>query len=527
METTILIIDDEDSIRRLLGSVLGSAGYQTVSGASVAEARAILGQRQIDLLITDINMPEETGYDLIDHVKKHHPQVPIVVATVIDNINEAQQVLESGVYGYLVKPFNKNLVLISVANALRLHVLETRQQASRQALEHEHRAIMDNLPLGLLVLSREMELLEANKRMRYWFPTLRRRSALGSLRDFAADLQVDYLEAAVAGVLESGEERRLNARLELEQGSRMFQITIDMIPTDAAGNKALIIMFEDQTEALTLERELRQAQKLEAIGQLAAGIAHEINTPVQYIGDNIRFLADSFSALLTLLEGYGEFYLRVRDTQAAREGRERLEKLYADADVDYLREEIPLTVQQSLDGVGRVTKIVRAMKEFSHPGSAEKVLVDINTALHSTITVSRNEWKYWADLETEFAPDLPHVSCLPAELNQVFLNLIVNAAHAIESRVKNGDYDKGRIRVSTRVENDQAVIAVIDNGTGIPEKIRHRIYDPFFTTKAVGKGTGQGLAIARDIVVEKHHGSIICETEEGKGTTFIIRLPLA
>ncbi|MCB2174079.1 histidine kinase, partial [bacterium] len=281
-----------------------------------------------------------------------------------------------------------------------------------------------------------------------------------------------------------------------------------------------------QTEALTLERELRQAQKLEAIGQLAAGIAHEINTPVQYIGDNIRFLADSFTALLSVLQGYEEFFQAVQDTEAKKNWQVAIESLRQDADLDFLREEIPVTVQQSLDGVGRVSNIVRAMKEFSHPGSTEKVQVDINKALQSTITVSRNEWKYGADLETDFADDLPPVSCLPAELNQVFLNLIVNAAHAIDARVKNGDFIKGRIRVSTRVEKDQVVIEVADNGTGIPESIRYRIYDPFFTTKGVGKGTGQGLAIARDIVVEKHGGTINCQTREGEGTTFTISLPL-
>ncbi len=228
-----------------------------------------------------------------------------------------------------------------------------------------------------------------------------------------------------------------------------------------------------------------------------------------------------------ILEGYGEFYDHCRTSEGTEQLRQKVEQLCAQADVDYLREEIPLTVQQSLDGVGRVTKIVWAMKEFSHPGSAEKVLVDINNALQSTITVSRNEWKYGAYLQTEFAADLPHVSCLPAELNQVFLNLILNAAHAIDTRVKNGDYDKGLIRVVTRVDNHHVVIEVTDNGTGIPEKIRHRIYDPFFTTKAVCKGTGQELAIARDIVVEKHHGLIACATEEGQGTTFSIRLPLS
>ncbi len=525
METTILLIDDEESIRKLLGAVMRGAGYQVVTGASVAEGRDVLKRRRVDLLVTDINMPEESGFALIDHVKEHYPGLPIVVATVIDNITEAQQVLESGVYGYLVKPFNKNLVLITVANALRLHELESRQQASRRALEYEHRAIMDNLPMGLLVLGRDMELVEANRRMRSWFGPLCEQTGPGSFFTLAQGVQADHLTTAISEVLDSGEGCRLQAQLELARGTRMFQITVDLIPSDAAGNTSVIVMFEDQTEALTLERELRQAQKLEAIGQLAAGIAHEINTPVQYIGDNIRFLADSFASLLTVLQGYEEFFQEVRETQAGRTWRGAIETLQQDADLDFLREEVPITVQQSLDGVGRVSNIVRAMKEFSHPGSTEKVQVDLNKALQSTITVSRNEWKYGAELDTDFAADLPLVSCLPAELNQVFLNLIVNAAHAIDARVKNGDFAKGLIRVSTRVDNDHVVIEVADNGTGIPEAIRHRIYDPFFTTKGVGKGTGQGLAIARDIVVEKHGGRIDCRTGEGEGTTFTISLP--
>ncbi|MCB2173790.1 response regulator, partial [bacterium] len=256
METTVLLIDDEDSILKLLGAVLRGAGYQVLSGTSVAEGRSILKHHHVDLLVTDINMPEESGFVLIDHVKRYHPQLPIVVATVIDNITEAQQVLESGVYGYLVKPFNKNLVLITVANALRLHELESQQQASRLALEHEHRAIMDNLPMGLLVLGRDMELVEANKRMRSWFGPFCEQSGPGSFLAFVEGLQADYLPAAVSGVLGSGEGCRLQAQLELTRGIRMFQITVDLIPTDAAGNKSVIIMFEDQTEALTLEREL-------------------------------------------------------------------------------------------------------------------------------------------------------------------------------------------------------------------------------------------------------------------------------
>ncbi|RLB20288.1 MAG: histidine kinase, partial [Deltaproteobacteria bacterium] len=181
---------------------------------------------------------------------------------------------------------------------------------------------------------------------------------------------------------------------------------------------------------------------------------------------------------------------------------------------------------QSLDGVERVTKIVRAMKEFSHPGSPEKTPVDINHAIDNAITVAKNEWKYVADIETDLDPDLPPVPCLPADLNQVILNLIINAAHAIEKVVGNNGNRKGKIRVITRKDNGWAEIAISDTGCGIPDSIRHRIFDPFFTTKEVGKGTGQGLSIAHSIIVDKHGGTIDFESREGKGTTFTIKLPL-
>ncbi|MBI3300896.1 MAG: HAMP domain-containing histidine kinase [Deltaproteobacteria bacterium] len=174
-----------------------------------------------------------------------------------------------------------------------------------------------------------------------------------------------------------------------------------------------------------------------------------------------------------------------------------------------------------------MTKIVRAMKEFSHPGSEEKVETDLNRAIETTITVARNEWKYVAELATDLDSSLPPVPCLPGEFNQVILNLIINAAHAIAVVVSEGSTSKGTITVSTRHDGDWAEIRVSDTGTGIPEAIRAKIFAPFFTTKEVGKGTGQGLAIAHSVIVDKHKGTIGFETEVGRGTTFIIRLPLA
>jgi signal transduction histidine kinase len=169
---------------------------------------------------------------------------------------------------------------------------------------------------------------------------------------------------------------------------------------------------------------------------------------------------------------------------------------------------------------------VRAMKEFSHPGGGEKTLVDLNHAIESTLTVSRNEWKYIADLKTDFDPDLPQISCYPSELNQAFLNIIVNASHAI-IHANAGKNEKGLITIATQKDGDNIVIRIEDTGGGIPESIQNKIFDPFFTTKDVGKGTGQGLAIARSVIVDKHGGTIEFKSEIGVGTTFNIKLPIS
>jgi signal transduction histidine kinase len=274
-----------------------------------------------------------------------------------------------------------------------------------------------------------------------------------------------------------------------------------------------------------LEEQLRQAQKLESVGQLAAGIAHEINTPTQYIGDNVRFLKDAFQDLSLLLTNYERLLAAVRGNTLSQETLEQVAAAVESADTPYLIVEIPKAIEQTLEGVTRVSKLVSAMKEFSHPGTKEKTPVDLNHAIESTVTVARNEWKYVADLETEFDPSLPLIACHVGEFNQVILNLIVNAAHAIADVVGKDGSGKGKITVQTRNCPEYAEIRIHDTGSGIPERVRTRIFDPFFTTKEIGKGTGQGLAIARSVVVDKHKGSIHFETEVEKGTTFIIRLP--
>jgi PAS domain S-box-containing protein len=280
----------------------------------------------------------------------------------------------------------------------------------------------------------------------------------------------------------------------------------------------------DITGREAAEMELRQAQKLESVGRLASGIAHELNTPIQFVGDNTRFLQDSFGGVQTLLRKYQELRDAATSGTVSPDLLAEVRRVEEESDCAYLLEEIPKALTQTLDGVTRVATIVRAMKDFAHPESKERAATDLNKALLSTLTVARNELKYVADVETDLG-DLPLVVCNISDLNQVFLNLLVNAAHAIGEVVK-GTGEKGKIRVRTVAEGSTVLVSISDTGCGIPEVNHSKIFDPFFTTKEVGRGTGQGLAIARSVVVERHKGSLTFESELGKGTTFYIRLPV-
>ena len=279
-----------------------------------------------------------------------------------------------------------------------------------------------------------------------------------------------------------------------------------------------VAVKRDITEQVKLQNQLLQAQKLEAIGQLAAGIAHEINTPMQYIQNNVTFLEQSFTRIHELLVTLEQ---TERSTLPAATA-----ELLDNFDFGFFLEEIPSSIHETQNGVSRVVKIVAAMKEFSHPGGDERAPTDLNHALENALIVCRNEWKYAAELVTDYSPDLPMASCFADQLNQALLNLIINAAHAIQEQQAVSSRP-GRISVATRQSEEWAEIRIEDNGCGIPPETRQHVYDPFFTTKEVGKGTGQGLAIVHDIIVKKHGGSIDFTTSLGEGTVFTIRLPLA
>jgi len=305
-----------------------------------------------------------------------------------------------------------------------------------------------------------------------------------------------------------------------------FRIIFSRILDISEKLSGVIITLEDVTERLQIAEELHRARKLESLGQLSAGIAHEINTPIQYIGTNTQFLKEGFKDIMVILGSYEQLLAAAKENKVSTDLVHTTVQAIDEADVDFLREEIPNAILQSIEGIGRVTQIVRSMKDFSHPGNKEKSDTNLNRCIESAITVSRNEWKLVANIESDFDRDLPMVPCYRGEVNQVLLNLITNATHAISDKVGDGAKDKGTITVTTRRNGNWAKVCVADNGSGIPEDIRDKIFDPFFTTKQVGKGTGQGLSIAHSVIVDQHGGTIALESEVGKGTTFTIRLPL-
>jgi PAS domain S-box-containing protein len=314
---------------------------------------------------------------------------------------------------------------------------------------------------------------------------------------------------------------------------RHFEANICLVNEAQGDADRLICIARDVTDRKRAEHNrtmtrilLDEAQRLESIGRLASGIAHEINTPTQFVGDNLRFLKSTFADLVGVFDDVEAFVASAETIPELGPRIQTLTTALAHADLPYARAEIPAALDQSIEGIQRVAKIVHAMREFSHPGSPERVPADINRAIESTSVVARNEWKYVADLVLELAPDLGEVSCVIGELNQVVLNLIVNAAHAIADRIGSGSGDKGLIKVSTTRSSGHVEIRVSDNGAGIPPEVQKHLFEPFFTTKPVGRGTGQGLAIARSVVVDRHGGDITYETAVGRGTCFIVRLPL-
>lgn len=530
----------------------GAIGFEKVSDA------ARRGD-PFELAFVDMRMPPGwDGVETIEHLWQVDPDLQVVICTAYSDLSWADITARLGSSDRLLilkKPFDTAEVCqmalaltekwrLGRAARMRLdeleRLVEKRTAALQTQIESRERmgevlrerealmtAIVNTAADGIITFDEQGLIASANVTAgRLFGRPPEEIVGQGVTRLIGGDLTDDERLRLVAPSPSHQEGRACRELRALRQGGGEFPSQWMISAFSSAGVQRYTAIIRDLTEHKQMQVELAHAQKLESVGQLAAGIAHEINTPAQYVGDNLEFVRDAFrelqpvwTALDSLMApggGTGPLDARAREAAAAAQA----------ADWTYLIGEVPRAVDEAIEGVTRISTIVRAMKEFSHPGTDAKTLVDLPAAIETTVTVSRNEWKYVADVETSFDPNLPPVLGLPGELNQVFLNLIVNAAHAIGDVVAAAPGIKGKITISARERFDHVEVAISDTGGGIPETIRNKIFDPFFTTKEVGKGTGQGLAIARSVVVDKHGGEIDFESAVGEGTTFYIRLPL-
>ncbi|MFI3158561.1 MAG: PAS domain S-box protein [Methylococcaceae bacterium] len=399
----------------------------------------------------------------------------------------------------------------------QLHAAEqVKHHAERRTLQFN--TILDNFASAIITIDKTGIVQSFNKAAEQIF---------GHGAEEIIGKNISYLMPPLVGAqhdgymqhyLDSKNPKILGKRREVEgqrKNGETFPALLLVNPMKIDDELFFFGVIDDISETKALQAQLGQAQKLEAIGQLASGVAHEINTPIQYIGDNLSALSNNFTDIIE--------YQQALNDLADETLKPQLDTLIDKYDLEFILEDSPKAIQQALEGVERVAEIVKAMKTFSHVESSQsKQIINLHEALNSALTISRNSYKYIAEVETDFSADLGVIECYANELNQVFLNLVINAAHAIEEK----QAGMGLIKIVTRKIDDMVEILIQDNGAGIPAEIQEKVFNLFFTTKPVGKGTGQGLSLSHSIIVEKHQGKLFFESTPGIGTTFHIQLPI-
>ncbi|MBL4770260.1 MAG: PAS domain-containing protein [Planctomycetes bacterium] len=420
---------------------------------------------------------------------------------------------------------------------LELHIKE-KERVERELRDSERssRAWLDNSPMCTKIVDRDFNL-------RYMSCAGVRDLGLDDITpyygkpyplDFYPEEFSEAMTACMREALLTGRVGTLDSSIVDVHGNVLwFHSVLVPVNDDEGEVDYLMIVSTNTTERVMAERDkerieaqLSEARKLEALGTMAAGLAHEINTPAQFIGANTQFLQTTFGELTPLLQTAEQLAESVCGGGDSIHLAEELRSAMSMVDVSFLTGEVPRAIDESLHGVEMVRKIAWSMNAFSSDGNMDKIEVDLNRVVESSVTVAANEWRYVADMEMDLDPELPLVRCLQGGFSQVILNLVVNAAHAIADKVRETDTEKGTIKIQTKRIGEMVEIRVTDSGTGIPEDARGRIFDPFFTTKSLGKGLGQGLSLAHSVVVREHGGSLTFETVVGEGTTFTIRLPI-
>ena len=534
----VLEIIDKDVISPIAGELIGAdIEFLSVNVSKDTDFQKAIAEKQPDLVITDYRHEDYNGITAIRKARESNPDLVFIIFT--DSISEfdAVECIKAGVSNILNKDQISSILMI-VQETLKFQRTRVEKRQVEEQLARE-REILDislaSIGEAIITINQTGEIMLFNLAAQN-ITGFSHGEAVGKkisevLRIFDEKTN-SILQDPVNHLLALEEDQQIDllykhpTLLTKKQNKVLISGKISPILVDSQKNSGYVLIFDDVTEKERKAAQSLLSSKMESIGQLAAGIAHEINTPIQYLGDNINYLNRSFK----ILQELDELQRSVIDHEQNGTSREKeileIQKIRVNKRVDNLFNEIPHAIEESLEGIERVRKIVLAIREFSHPSQKEMAFADINKAIRTTITISRNEWKYCADLETELEEDLPMVWCRIDELNQVLLNMIVNAVHAIQEKQKISGSEKGKIIIKSWHSGKMASISISDTGCGIKEDIVNRIFDPFFTTKDVGKGTGQGLYLAHNIIVNNHHGTILVNTAMNVGTTFTLELPI-
>lgn len=519
----ILLVEDDDIDQIAFTRLVKDEGllYDYVICSSVAGAKNVLSCERFDVVVMDYLLGDGVAFEIFDSIK----DTPIIVTTGAGDEGIAVKAMKTGACDYLVKDTQRNYLKVLplvIDNAIR----NKRAADDLKQTHTQNEQLLGAIPSILVGIDPDYRITHWNEAAEKAFG-IPAADVIGK-PFFDCGIQWDW--ARIASWIT--DYHRVSSWSSIEDmryirpdgKTGCLSIKLNPFTAEAAEQSGFLLLAEDTTERKILESQLSEAQKLRSMGQLAAGIAHEVNTPAQHTAHNVRFLQSSFEKISKVLEKYQMLLKANKDGQAPTELVEQTTQLAEQADIEYLREQMPSAIEQSLDGIEQVVRIVQAMKEFAHPGTGDKKAVDINKAIESVIMVSRNYWKHVAEIRTDFDSELPPVSCFPDAVNQVILNMLVNAADAIAQNIEDKPQAKGIITIKTCQYANWVQIHMSDTGGGIPEEISDRIFEPFFTTKEPDKGTGQGLAICRALV-DRLGGMITFDSTVNKGTTFTVHLP--
>jgi signal transduction histidine kinase/DNA-binding response OmpR family regulator len=536
----VFIVEDSLPQVKFMQEMLNKQGYEVLGTApSGEEALDVLAQGlEPDLILMDIFLAGElNGMETAERILQTR-DVPVVYMTSADIQGKAQRIQDSS-YAFLSKPLDtKNL-------RLQLEMVLLRHQARKQVKQYVHQLTranedllqahqnMSNLiqavPLLLISVNSQDEVMAWNKVSEQYLGISEAEAKGKVLYDLDLSWEREIVDDVCADCRTTGKDIVLDHLDFIKSDGRKGILRLGVHPLFETGNQdddqGVLLLGEDVSEYVSLQGQLSHALKMEALGQLSAGVAHEINTPIQYVGGNLEFLQTAVERLLKLLQTAKDKARDAQDDHAESVFGRIVLNAFETEGLDFLFQELPSALMDAREGVERVASIVASMKRFAHPEREAKSMVDLNASIENTVNVARNEWKYVAKVQTDLDPDLPLVLCSVGDFNQVVLNLLINAAHAVGDVVA-GTGDKGLITVKTRSRGDMAEVSVTDTGTGISEEIQDRIFDPFFTTKEAGRGTGQGLAIVYSII-ERHQAKISFTTTPGQGTTFTVLFPVS